>query len=172
MNGTCFNCTSSITGEFVKIFCETKIGCLGYGRLSVEPECPHIVTLLEPEDQHHDLVKFIQPSHCCMYNADRFQRSVRSRGDLIRHIASARRFPHSRSYLTTPCETSRVLRGRSCPRPDPPVLRRPNQCTIRRASLPATRHDPTIYALSTAPGRAAIAIVRISGPACTKVILT
>lgn len=29
--------------------------------------------------------------------------------------------------------------------------------------------DPTIYALSTAPGRAAIAIVRISGPACNHI---
>lgn len=31
--------------------------------------------------------------------------------------------------------------------------------------------DSTIYALSTAPGRAAIAIVRISGPACLEVRL-
>ncbi|THZ16336.1 P-loop containing nucleoside triphosphate hydrolase protein [Aureobasidium pullulans] len=29
--------------------------------------------------------------------------------------------------------------------------------------------DPTIYALSTAPGRAAIAIIRISGPACSDI---
>lgn len=29
--------------------------------------------------------------------------------------------------------------------------------------------DSTIYALSTAPGRAAIAIIRISGPACLQV---
>lgn len=29
--------------------------------------------------------------------------------------------------------------------------------------------DPTIYALSTAPGRAAIAVIRISGPACSTV---
>jgi GTP-binding protein TrmE-like protein len=33
----------------------------------------------------------------------------------------------------------------------------------------AGRHDSTIYALSTALGRAAIAIVRISGPACLPV---
>ena len=30
--------------------------------------------------------------------------------------------------------------------------------------------DSTIYALSTSPGRAAIAIIRISGPACLQVI--
>ena len=30
-------------------------------------------------------------------------------------------------------------------------------------------HDATIYAVSTAPGRAAIAIIRISGPACINV---
>lgn len=35
----------------------------------------------------------------------------------------------------------------------------------------SSQHDaePTIFALSTAPGRAAIAIVRISGPACLSV---
>ncbi|KAF2267592.1 P-loop containing nucleoside triphosphate hydrolase protein [Lojkania enalia] len=31
------------------------------------------------------------------------------------------------------------------------------------------REDPTIYALSTAPGRAAIAVIRISGPACRQI---
>jgi tRNA modification GTPase len=36
--------------------------------------------------------------------------------------------------------------------------------TSRRAS-----HDSTIYALSTAPGRGAIAIIRISGPACLSI---
>lgn len=29
--------------------------------------------------------------------------------------------------------------------------------------------DPTIYALSTAPGRAAIAVIRVSGSECVKV---
>ncbi|KAK4962641.1 mitochondrial splicing system protein [Elasticomyces elasticus] len=37
---------------------------------------------------------------------------------------------------------------------------------IRYASTQVRHVDPTIYALSTAPGRAAIAIIRISGPAC------
>lgn len=43
-------------------------------------------------------------------------------------------------------------------------------------SFSSTRHrlfmldaDSTIYALSTAPGRAAIAVVRVSGPACASV---
>ena len=36
---------------------------------------------------------------------------------------------------------------------------------LKYPSLPAS-DGPTIYALSTAPGRAAIAIIRISGPAC------
>lgn len=35
-----------------------------------------------------------------------------------------------------------------------------------REYVPETFDDPTIYALSTAPGRAAIAIIRISGSAC------
>lgn len=40
------------------------------------------------------------------------------------------------------------------------------------SSLPkiAAVQDDTIYALSTAPGRAGIAIVRISGPACLDVL--
>ncbi|KAF2771594.1 P-loop containing nucleoside triphosphate hydrolase protein [Teratosphaeria nubilosa] len=35
-----------------------------------------------------------------------------------------------------------------------------------RAASTWSSHEPTIYALSTAPGRAAIAVIRISGPAC------
>ena len=44
---------------------------------------------------------------------------------------------------------------------------RPTQ--IRRTFSPCKYDEPTIYALSTAPGRAAIAIIRISGPACLTV---
>lgn len=36
-------------------------------------------------------------------------------------------------------------------------------------SAPLTAAEPTIYALSTAPGRAAIAVIRVSGPACNVV---
>lgn len=36
-------------------------------------------------------------------------------------------------------------------------------------SLQQQQADPTIYALSTPPGRSAIAIIRISGPACLHV---
>lgn len=36
-------------------------------------------------------------------------------------------------------------------------------------SLLTTKEDPTIYALSTAPGRAAIAVIRVSGPLCLTV---
>jgi tRNA modification GTPase TrmE len=38
----------------------------------------------------------------------------------------------------------------------------------RNISSPANQ-DPTIYALSSAPGRAAIAVIRISGPACLSI---
>ncbi|KAI5210462.1 P-loop containing nucleoside triphosphate hydrolase protein [Aureobasidium subglaciale] len=54
--------------------------------------------------------------------------------------------------------------------------------SIPRGSIVLARHqssapsvstrfygDPTIYALSTAPGRAAIAIIRVSGPACNDI---
>lgn len=47
---------------------------------------------------------------------------------------------------------------------------------VRRYASKATKDnrshvdlEPTIYALSTAPGRAAIAVIRISGPACTEI---
>ena len=40
---------------------------------------------------------------------------------------------------------------------------------LRRNLSAFSDYEPTIYALSTAPGRAAIAIIRISGPACLTV---
>ena len=42
---------------------------------------------------------------------------------------------------------------------------------IKRLNTPSVHihNEPTIFALSTAPGRSAIAIIRISGPACLKV---
>jgi len=43
------------------------------------------------------------------------------------------------------------------------------QRTLRRQLSSATPEDATIYALSTAPGTAAIAIIRISGTACIDV---
>ena len=43
------------------------------------------------------------------------------------------------------------------------------QREVRRNSSLIKNDEPTIYALSTAPGRAAIAIIRISGPACLTV---
>lgn len=42
---------------------------------------------------------------------------------------------------------------------------------LYHSGIPNGTHgeDTTIYALSTAPGRAAIAVIRISGPACTQI---
>jgi hypothetical protein len=37
-------------------------------------------------------------------------------------------------------------------------------------STPISYEEPTIYALSTASGKAAIAVIRVSGPACTQVL--
>ncbi|KAJ5675940.1 hypothetical protein N7462_008837 [Penicillium macrosclerotiorum] len=48
----------------------------------------------------------------------------------------------------------------------PPQARAFSQTCFRRFMLDA---DSTIYALSTAPGRAAIAVVRVSGPACVSI---
>lgn len=64
---------------------------------------------------------------------------------------------------------------RASPRPG---LLVPRHCPLRLPRHAAsTAHqrrflhpqEPTIYALSTAPGRAAIAVVRVSGPACTRI---
>ncbi|KAF2878255.1 GTP-binding protein TrmE N-terminus-domain-containing protein [Massariosphaeria phaeospora] len=57
----------------------------------------------------------------------------------------------------------------------PPARRRlkPGQPRLHHSSyssaLVANCAEPTIYALSTAPGKAAIAVIRISGPACSQV---
>ncbi|KAK5730395.1 mitochondrial splicing system protein [Elasticomyces elasticus] len=48
----------------------------------------------------------------------------------------------------------------------PVIPERLSSTPIRYASSYVRHIDPTIYALSTAPGRAAIAIIRISGPEC------
>ncbi|KAF3050887.1 mitochondrial splicing system protein [Didymella keratinophila] len=47
-------------------------------------------------------------------------------------------------------------------------LRRRSVHTARHA-IHARLHEPTIYALSTASGKAAIAVIRISGPACAQI---
>ena len=64
--------------------------------------------------------------------------------------------------------------GTICSNAFTPPLSRPLSLCGRRlyhSGIPnGTRsEDTTIYALSTAPGRAAIAVIRISGPACTQV---
>jgi hypothetical protein len=57
--------------------------------------------------------------------------------------------------------------------PETPVLRRTGRQARAFSSTLPTRFmldvDSTIYALSTAPGRAAIAVVRVSGPASVPV---
>ena len=55
------------------------------------------------------------------------------------------------------CKTSIRSFGRQC-------TRELHTTTIKQANESITSDEPTIFALSTAPGRAAIAIIRISGP--------
>ena len=77
-----------------------------------------------------------------------------------------------RKYYGSPCRSSnhliRTLRGLAAQGELPhhvyPAISEVRQA--RHASSFSQHDEPTIYALSTAPGRAAIAIVRISGPAC------
>ncbi|KAI5803008.1 small GTP-binding protein [Geopyxis carbonaria] len=73
--------------------------------------------------------------------------------------------------LALPAPISRALRPSIH---NPSVLQRthPRQTYTSRARAPAPPPDPdepTIFALSTPPGTSAIAIIRISGPACTTI---
>jgi len=82
------------------------------------------------------------------------------------------------------CLSSTAKLGPLAVLPATPIATKTNQSgtsSIRRSLIFQRHHnstpefstrfygDPTIYALSTAPGRAAIAIIRISGPACNHV---
>lgn len=82
---------------------------------------------------------------------------------------------------TTTGQSVACLPPSPTPARSPPIwrnsYRRPNGTVIKRASCSLQRTyvnsagppEPTIYALSTAPGRAAIAIIRLSGRACLDV---
>lgn len=104
---------------------------------------------------------------------------------LSTHLSQLQHFPpryHSgmRPVLLRRCHRLLSTPLYSCKRA-PKSLRRPlihNGFTARSLSTPHTLHqhdtllhsEDTIFALSSAPGRAAIAIVRISGPACIEVM--
>jgi tRNA modification GTPase len=81
-------------------------------------------------------------------------------------LSSTPRFWSSAGLSATPIATKTDQSG-------PSNNRRPLVITRHQSSNTtlSTKHygDPTIYALSTAPGRAAIAIIRISGPACNHI---
>jgi hypothetical protein len=80
--------------------------------------------------------------------------------------------PWNQAYTTTARLGGRPLFGNSvsisarAPHRAPTNIRSFSSSQHRRFMLDT---DSTIYALSTAPGRAAIAVVRISGPACASV---
>lgn len=105
----------------------------------------------------------------------------RRRSRLERVVALGRHVSPDRSCAQSWLAPTRMIRAISA------LQRRPNTSgqyvqaeandgAHRRLYRAETPHhslqDPTIYALSTAPGRAAIAIVRISGPACMKVLFS
>lgn len=72
--------------------------------------------------------------------------------------------PYRRSYVRQPLWPNLLW----FERPINSRLARPGARNFSGAAT-ASAEPATIYALSTAPGRAAIAIVRISGPACLDV---
>ncbi|EKG21081.1 GTP-binding protein TrmE [Macrophomina phaseolina MS6] len=51
----------------------------------------------------------------------------------------------------------------------PAHIFQPKSARFPHSDAAASADEPSIYALSTAPGRAAVAIIRISGPACTDI---
>ncbi|KAI4224195.1 MAG: hypothetical protein L6R36_004855 [Xanthoria steineri] len=66
------------------------------------------------------------------------------------------------STIVLPAGLSQI----KCPR-SPSFSRHPQRsCTSKTVNV---YDEPTIFALSTAPGKSAIAIIRISGPACLKI---
>nr|KMM63866.1 tRNA modification GTPase mss1 [Coccidioides posadasii RMSCC 3488] len=81
-------------------------------------------------------------------------------GFLLRRVLSSR-------PLWTPFPYQRILSGPIPGKGHPSPAR--NLATTRSPLHPTDGAPATIYALSTAPGRAAIAIVRVSGPACIQV---
>ena len=97
-----------------------------------------------------------------------------------------RRFCHDGAFRSSRCCGFSHSSGYDKKIPPPVIWKnRPNisgasvkSISLRRlgtisspTSLNILGTDDTIYALSTAPGRAAIAIIRVSGPACLEVWL-
>lgn len=75
-------------------------------------------------------------------------------------------FAHLRARFTSRTPSIPLTRCGRCFTTNP-VHRVTRPAPASRREL--TDVDSTIYALSTAPGRAAIAIIRVSGPACIEV---
>lgn len=100
--------------------------------------------------------------HQCIASARRALRVVSQRRAV--HVAPWKRSLHGCQHRHAPvCEHWSI----SVPQQRRSFHRSPLGHNDGDAS--PTLVSPTIYALSTAPGRAAIAIVRISGPACLQV---
>ncbi|KAH6642681.1 tRNA modification GTPase mss1 mitochondrial precursor [Boeremia exigua] len=76
----------------------------------------------------------------------------------------------SRQFLRQTCRPARLQRSclSTCRDAIDQPLRRPVSL-VQRRQFHSYLDEPTIYALSTASGKAAIAVIRISGPACRQV---
>lgn len=73
-------------------------------------------------------------------------------------------------FLNRPHRTYKLSRQFRFPPMSDSSIRHGKRCfTSSRKVNSALDAESTIYALSTAPGRAAIAVVRVSGPACVQV---
>jgi hypothetical protein len=91
----------------------------------------------------------------------RFLVSIPARGVVLRHNGPLSNFCRVGQITTAPrcvsCNTHSVTRKRIF------------QKSFHNSTVRYSNGYSTIYALSTAPGRAAIAVIRISGPACLQV---
>lgn len=74
----------------------------------------------------------------------------------------------SLSQVVRSVHYSKVVRARWAPI-TPSSFSKYYEIKLQRSFASLQEHRPTIYALSTAPGRAAVAIIRISGTACLNV---
>jgi hypothetical protein len=86
---------------------------------------------------------------------------------LISSVRSSRQLLWTRSHYAAAFSVRRLSSS------DRGALRAPPSCTWQASrryhAQIQSLEEPTIYALSTASGRAAIAVIRISGPACKQV---
>ena len=126
---------------------------------------------------HGPLRRCVEPFHLCscsrLENIGKNGEHVMNQLGMRAKIAALSRICHQRlrssnissHYVFNSLNYSRIRALRHEPHHHVQLTLRESQ----RRFYHANHEDSTIYALSTAPGRAAIAVIRVSGPACKQV---